>query len=52
MLGVVLQRARLICWCACIPVAVLWNFMGPLLVLLGQVGMFILVLLCYNSHSA
>lgn len=36
MLGVVLQRARLICWCAAIPVAVLWNFMGPLLLLLGQ----------------
>jgi hypothetical protein len=44
MLGVVLQRARLICWCACIPVAVLWNFMGPLLVLLGQVGMLFCVI--------
>lgn len=45
MLGVVLQRARLICWCACIPVAVLWNFMGPLLLLLGQVRLCYLI--CY-----
>jgi hypothetical protein len=47
MLGVVLQRARLICWCACIPVAVLWNFMRPLLVLLGQVRLCYLP--CYNG---
>jgi hypothetical protein len=28
-----------VCWCACIPLAVLGNFMGPLLVLLRQVGL-------------
>lgn len=36
MLGVVLQRARLICWTACLPIAVLWNFMEPVLNALGQ----------------
>jgi hypothetical protein len=34
-----------VCWCACIPVAVLWKFMDPLLVLLGQVG--IMLFCCY-----
>jgi hypothetical protein len=50
MLGVVLQRARLICWCACLPVAVLWNFMGPLLLLLGQVGHLQLIYCYLQRH--
>lgn len=36
VLGEVLQRARLICWTICFPIMVLWWFMEPVLVLLGQ----------------
>ncbi len=36
VLGVVLQRARFICWSICTPIAVLWWFMEPVLLLLGQ----------------
>eukprot|EP00878_Enallax_costatus_P008104 GHUV01008475.1.p1 GENE.GHUV01008475.1~~GHUV01008475.1.p1 ORF type:complete len:241 (+),score=38.86 GHUV01008475.1:355-1077(+) len=36
MLGEVQQRARVICWTCCIPIAVLWTFGEPLLVQLGQ----------------
>jgi len=36
VLGEVQQRARLICWTICLPIALLWWFMEPVLVLLGQ----------------
>ena len=35
-LGFVLQRALLICWTACVPVAFLWASIQPLLLSLGQ----------------
>jgi MATE family multidrug resistance protein len=36
VLGEILQRARLICWTVCLPVALLWWWMEPVLLLLGQ----------------
>lgn len=36
VLGEVLQRARLICWTVCLPIALLWWWMEPVLLFLGQ----------------
>eukprot|EP00879_Flechtneria_rotunda_P027356 GHRR01029303.1.p1 GENE.GHRR01029303.1~~GHRR01029303.1.p1 ORF type:complete len:272 (+),score=31.02 GHRR01029303.1:657-1472(+) len=36
LLGEVLQRARVICWCCCLPIALLWSRIEPILLLLGQ----------------
>lgn len=36
VLGDVLLRARVICWAVCIPLAVLWWHIEPLLLALGQ----------------
>ncbi|GAX80512.1 hypothetical protein CEUSTIGMA_g7950.t1 [Chlamydomonas eustigma] len=35
-LGEVLQRALLVCWMACIPVALLWSQSTPLMIAVGQ----------------
>ena len=35
-LGLVLQRALLICWAICIPISLLWTHSEKLLLLLGQ----------------
>lgn len=36
MLGLVLQRALLICWVACVPISVVWSQAHRLLSALGQ----------------
>jgi MATE family multidrug resistance protein len=36
VLGEVLQRARVICWTICLPIALLWWWMEPVLLALGQ----------------
>lgn len=36
VLGEVLHRARAICWTVCIPIALLWWFIEPVLLLVGQ----------------
>jgi MATE family multidrug resistance protein len=36
MLGLVLQRALLICWLVCLPITVLWYSMEGVLLALGQ----------------
>lgn len=36
VLGEVQQRARVICWTICLPIALLWWWMEPVLLALGQ----------------
>lgn len=36
MLGTVYQRAQVICWTLCIPIALLYHHMTPILLALGQ----------------
>jgi MATE family multidrug resistance protein len=36
MLGTVYQRAQVICWAMCIPIALLYHHMTPILLALGQ----------------